>query len=99
MNDLLRDHATPIDMDMDMSMALDIDIDNANLSETDTDLASFTESLQSLDTIDYELQEAKKQWLESLQQLNQVVNWVILPLLGKFLGRKCAQYLWRQVFT
>lgn len=43
------------------------------------------------------LKEARRQWEESLVQLNQVINWVILPLLGKFLGRKVARWTWKWV--
>ena len=43
------------------------------------------------------LKEARRQWEESLVQLNQVVNWVILPLLGKFLGRRMAIWTWKWV--
>lgn len=41
------------------------------------------------------LLDAQEQWEQSLQQLNQVLNWIMLPLLGKFLGRKLAWRIWR----
>ncbi|CCF56581.1 hypothetical protein KAFR_0B02840 [Kazachstania africana CBS 2517] len=48
---------------------------------------------------DYELalSEAQRHWEESLQQLNKALNWVILPLLGKFMGRKAATFVWKRV--
>ncbi|OXB40699.1 hypothetical protein B1J92_M11473g [Nakaseomyces glabratus] len=38
------------------------------------------------------LMEAQEQWEQSVEQLNEVLNWVLLPLLGKYMGRKLA---WR----
>ncbi|SCV04431.1 LAMI_0H16072g1_1 [Lachancea mirantina] len=38
---------------------------------------------------------AQQQWEESIEQLGQALNWVLLPLLGKFLGRRTALKLWR----
>lgn len=46
---------------------------------------------------DLELIEARRQWEESLVQLNHAVNWVILPLLGKFFGRRAALWTWKWV--
>ncbi|SCU90260.1 LADA_0F02850g1_1 [Lachancea dasiensis] len=46
---------------------------------------------------DYELLTAQQQWEESLEQLSQVLNWVLLPLLGKFLGRRTALRIWKNV--
>lgn len=90
MDEIVLDHSIPIDTNL--SIPIDLDIEDTHI---DTD----SESVDSLDTIDYKLQEAKRQLLESLQQLNQVVNWVILPLLGKYLGRKCALFLWKRLFA
>ncbi|AJV61447.1 hypothetical protein H833_YJM1573L00159 [Saccharomyces cerevisiae YJM1573] len=41
-----------------------------------------------------ELADAQRQWEESLQQLNKLLNWVLLPLLGKYIGRRMAKTLW-----
>lgn len=35
---------------------------------------------------------AEQQWQESLQQITQLLNFVILPLVGKVIGRKVAGY-------
>ncbi|CEP63245.1 Mim2p LALA0_S07e05754g [Lachancea lanzarotensis] len=51
--------------------------------------------------IDFEehLLTAQQQWEESLEQLSQVLNWVLLPLIGKYLGRRTALGLWKRVVT
>ncbi|KAH3901936.1 Mim2p SCDLUD_001721 [Saccharomycodes ludwigii] len=41
------------------------------------------------------LRQAQEEWEQSLQQLSEALNWVIFPLLGKFLGRRCAHNIWR----
>lgn len=41
-----------------------------------------------------ELADAQRQWEESLQQLSKLLNWVLLPLLGKYIGRRMAKTLW-----
>ena len=41
-----------------------------------------------------ELADAQRQWEESLQQLSKLLNWVLLPLLGKYMGRRVAKTLW-----
>lgn len=44
---------------------------------------------------DTQLLSAQQQWEESIEQLSKVLDWVLLPLLGKFLGRRVALKLWR----
>ncbi|KAI0375304.1 hypothetical protein BV20DRAFT_1117696 [Pilatotrama ljubarskyi] len=61
------------------------------------------ESVQSLDTVSdvdsdasYDSDEddrlAEQEWQESLQQLQQLVAIVLLPYLGKFLGRRWSHW-------
>ncbi|CAI4047441.1 hypothetical protein SUVZ_12G1540 [Saccharomyces uvarum] len=55
--------------------------DDGYLSDEDTSLSN-------------ELADAQRQWEESLQQLSKLLNWVLLPLLGKYMGRRVAKTLW-----
>lgn len=48
------------------------------------------------DYFDARLLDAQQQWEESLEQLNKVLNWILLPLIGKFLGRRVAKTIWKQ---
>ncbi|KAI0639703.1 hypothetical protein C8Q77DRAFT_1152661 [Trametes polyzona] len=60
------------------------------------------ESVQSLDTLsvtsdgsydsDEEDRIAEQEWQESLQQLQQLFAIVLLPYLGKFLGRRWSHW-------
>lgn len=60
---------------------------------------------QSIDTLssdssnessegDLDRQLAQKEWEEGLQQIFMIVNLILLPLAGKYLGRRCSQ--WRE---
>lgn len=44
---------------------------------------------------DWDYVTAQEQWEESLRQITGLVNHVLLPLLGKFLGRRTAHVAWR----
>lgn len=67
---------------------------NDDQINTDDSIVSDSEE-SSEDEYDLQLVEAQRQWEESLAQLNRVLNWVILPLLGKFVGRRCAVWTWK----
>lgn len=36
--------------------------------------------------------DAQEQWEESLQQIQDLLTCVLVPVIGKFLGRRCAYY-------
>ena len=40
------------------------------------------------------LAKINQEWQESVAQLKQAVNWIVLPLIGKLVGRKCARLVW-----
>lgn len=67
------------------------------LSETDSSEYPSDIELYGEPDINTQLAEAQRQWEESLAQLAKALNWVILPLLGKFLGRRTARSIWRAV--
>jgi hypothetical protein len=43
---------------------------------------------------DEEYSDAEEQWKESIQQLELLLTMVIVPFVGKYLGRKCAYWGW-----
>ncbi|CCE61251.1 hypothetical protein TPHA_0A01680 [Tetrapisispora phaffii CBS 4417] len=49
--------------------------------------------------LEAQLLDAQQQWEESLQQLNKVLNWLVLPLFGKFLGRRTSKVIWKKVMN
>ncbi|CAI4035033.1 hypothetical protein SMKI_12G1710 [Saccharomyces mikatae IFO 1815] len=66
---------------IDMINSLEELEEDGYLSDEDTSLSN-------------ELADAQRQWEESLQQLSKLLNWVLLPLMGKYLGRRMAKTLW-----
>ncbi|MCJ1442690.1 MAG: hypothetical protein MMC23_003187 [Stictis urceolatum] len=66
-------------------------------SPIDTDsLASLPSSLASstIDDDDRTVDDAEREWKESLQQLELLLSMVVVPYLGKYFGRKCAYWGW-----
>ncbi|AET39347.1 Mim2p Ecym_4284 [Eremothecium cymbalariae DBVPG len=77
------------------------ELDNRNtIDDGDLDYDSYSEDygydMDEFDSINYseELLNAQWQWEQSLEQLKQVVNWLVLPLVGKLLGRRAAGIIW-----
>jgi len=60
-------------------------------SEASLDLSSST-SEASYDSDEEDLRLAQKEWEESLEQLQQLMSVVLLPFLGKWLGRRWSQW-------
>ncbi|KAF3985990.1 hypothetical protein FT663_05068 [Candidozyma haemuli var. vulneris] len=58
--------------------------------DDDTDIDYYSES-----DSEYYLS-AQEQWEESLKQIEGLVNFVLVPLIGKLLGRRTAHVLWRR---
>lgn len=103
MNDILEAESqtvmplpSPVEYPLAESTSCSSEDDQENIPSTDD-----SDDLSSVDTDEeYEdlgLIEARRQWEESLVQLNHAVNWVILPLLGKFFGRRAALWTWKWV--
>lgn len=43
------------------------------------------------------LRDPQKEWEENLAQLNTLLNFVLLPIVGKVLGRRFANIVWRKI--
>ncbi|SCU87170.1 LAFA_0E05160g1_1 [Lachancea sp. 'fantastica'] len=67
----------------------ELDDEDINDSDLYTDDMDFEQNLLT----------AQQQWEESLEQLSQVLNWVLLPLVGKYLGRRTALGAWKRIVT
>ncbi|KAA8916706.1 hypothetical protein TRICI_001164 [Trichomonascus ciferrii] len=48
----------------------------------------------SSDDSTYDEDDAQQQWEESVEQLQKLFTLIILPLTGKFFGRRFAYYSW-----
>lgn len=56
-------------------------------------LPSESDSSSDLETLsDYS--DAEEEWQESIEQLELLLTMVVVPFVGKFLGRKCAYWSW-----
>ncbi|EFR02853.1 hypothetical protein MGYG_05854 [Nannizzia gypsea CBS 118893] len=73
-------------------------------SDSEDDVASLPSSSGSDSFLDHELSidsddesDAEAEWRESLQQLEMLLTMVLIPFVGKFLGRKCAYWGWGKV--
>lgn len=49
------------------------------------------------DAVMVEENDSQQQWDESMEQLNKVCIFVIFPLLGKFVGKKVANIIWKRI--
>ncbi|KAH1630808.1 hypothetical protein KXX59_006951, partial [Aspergillus fumigatus] len=66
-------------------------------SGSDDEIASLpSESTTSsdLDTLSDDYSDAEEEWRESIEQLELLLTMVIVPFIGKYLGRRCAYWGW-----
>ncbi|KAL4996395.1 hypothetical protein BDV10DRAFT_187188 [Aspergillus recurvatus] len=59
-------------------------------------LPSESTSASDLETLsdDSDYSDAEAEWQESIEQLELLLTMVIVPVLGKYLGRRCAYWSW-----
>lgn len=68
---------------------------NSYDSESEDEIASLpsesaTES--DLETLSDDYSDAETQWRESIEQLELLLTMVLVPFVGKYLGRRCAYW-------
>jgi len=69
--------------------------DAPNESQSDEDeLDSLPSSVDSSDVDSEEESDAEREWKESIQQLELLLTMVVIPYIGKYIGRKCAYWGW-----
>ncbi|KAK2776006.1 hypothetical protein FQN52_003849 [Onygenales sp. PD_12] len=73
----------------------------SSFSDDDDEIASLPSVSASDSSLDADFSDdesdAEREWNESLQQLELLLSMVIIPFVGKFLGRKCAYWGWAKV--
>ncbi|KAL5041744.1 hypothetical protein BDW71DRAFT_162499 [Aspergillus fruticulosus] len=59
-------------------------------------LPSESTSASDLETLsdDSDYSDAEAEWQESIEQLELLLTMVIVPVVGKYLGRRCAYWGW-----
>ncbi|CAG8293579.1 unnamed protein product [Penicillium olsonii] len=68
-----------------------------NSYESDDEVASLpSESTtdSDLDTLSEYSSDAEEEWRESIQQLELLLSMVLVPFIGKLMGRRCAYWSW-----
>jgi hypothetical protein len=69
--------------------------ENSFGSDTDDDIASLpSESTtdSDLETLSDDYSDAEAEWRESIEQLELLLTMVLVPFVGKYLGRRCAYW-------
>lgn len=84
------------DMETDAELLDTYDEDEESPLNEEEEYSDYESDLMD-DYYEGQLLDAQKQWEESLDQLNKVLNWILLPLVGKFLGRRVAKTIWKGV--
>lgn len=85
-----------LDLSYDEMESEDNEGQSGDESEEEDEEDDFEYDTDEIDGIfESQLLSAQQQWEESLEQLNKVLNWVLLPLVGKFMGRRVAKMLWQ----
>lgn len=56
------------------------------------ELDSLPSSVDSSELDSEDESDAEREWKESLQQLELLLTMVVIPYLGKYIGRKCAYW-------
>ncbi|KAJ5624172.1 hypothetical protein N7510_000481 [Penicillium lagena] len=68
---------------------------NPSSSASDDDVASLPSEATTdsdLDTLSDDFSDAEAEWRESLDQLELLLTMVLVPFVGKYLGRRCAYW-------
>ncbi|KAJ5594137.1 uncharacterized protein N7459_000345 [Penicillium hispanicum] len=68
-----------------------------NAYTSDDDVASLpSESTtdSDLETLSDDYSDAEAEWQESIEQLELLLTMVLVPFIGKYLGRRCAYWSW-----
>ncbi|KAJ5797667.1 uncharacterized protein N7503_006963 [Penicillium pulvis] len=75
---------------------------NQHSYDSDDEVASLpsestTES--DLETLSDDYSDAEAEWRESIEQLELLLTMVLVPFIGKYMGRKCAYWSWTRFMT
>ncbi|KAJ6114616.1 hypothetical protein N7486_000394 [Penicillium sp. IBT 16267x] len=52
-----------------------------------------------LETLSDDYSDAEAEWRESIEQLELLLTMVLVPFIGKYMGRKCAYWSWTRFMT
>ncbi|EAU38368.1 conserved hypothetical protein [Aspergillus terreus NIH2624] len=76
-------------------MVSSVDQSYTSLSEDEVaSLPSESTTASDLETLSDDYSDAEEEWRESIEQLELLLTMVLVPFIGKYLGRKCAYWSW-----
>ncbi|KAJ5917772.1 hypothetical protein N7454_010147 [Penicillium verhagenii] len=89
--------ASPPPSNPSFSMSAYMIPSSQHLYDSDDEVASLpsestTES--DLETLSDDYSDAEAEWQESIEQLELILTMVLVPFIGKYMGRKCAYWSW-----
>ncbi|CAI7671574.1 unnamed protein product [Penicillium bialowiezense] len=67
---------------------------NSYSSDEVASLPSESTEESDLDTLSEYSSDAEEEWRESIQQLELLLSMVLVPFIGKLMGRRCAYWSW-----
>jgi Mitochondrial import 2 len=73
-------------------MSSDDILDTDSLASLPSDSSDSSSSVTVSGDVDVDADDAEQEWKESLQQLELLLTMVIVPYLGRYVGRKCAYW-------
>jgi hypothetical protein len=74
-------------------MVSSVDQSYTSLSEDEVaSLPSESTTASDLETLSDDYSDAEEEWRESIEQLELLLTMVLVPFIGKYLGRKCAYW-------
>ncbi|KAJ5115959.1 hypothetical protein N7456_000307 [Penicillium angulare] len=89
--------ASPPPSNPSFSMSAYMVPSNNHSYESDDEIASLpSESTtdSDLETLSDDYSDAEAEWRESIEQLELLLTMVLVPFIGKYMGRRCAYWSW-----
>lgn len=68
------------------------DSSNSELDDEIASLPSESTAESDLETLSDDYSDAEAEWRESIEQLELLLTMVLVPFVGKYLGRRCAYW-------
>jgi len=82
----------------DLSFSQSSLVEHPATPSNDSALSSFSDD-DDASTSTESMDDAELEWQESLQQLELLLSLVLIPFIGKYIGRRCAYWAWAKFMT
>ncbi|KAJ5639341.1 uncharacterized protein N7484_007203 [Penicillium longicatenatum] len=94
--------ASPPSSNPSFSMSAYMMPSNQHSYDSDDEVASLpseTTTESDLETLSDDYSDAEAEWRESIEQLELLLTMVLVPFIGKYMGRKCAYWSWTRFMS